>query len=108
MYYEDQPSASHNIVTLAYLTWLPFEGLLLFYAIATVFLLYYGGVMMYEMRRIKREPTLLPTQGIFNQLSYHLPTTILNVSQNKVNTQSSTKIYLASLLDHNQMIGQAK
>ena len=34
--------------------------LLLFYAIATLFQLYPGGDIMYEMRRIK------PTQGIFN------------------------------------------
>ena len=42
---------------------------LLFYAIATVFRLYHGGAMMYEMR--KTEPTLLPTQGFFN-LQHHL------------------------------------
>ena len=33
--------------------------LLLFYVIATVFQLYLGSVLMYEMRR-KPEPTLLP------------------------------------------------
>ena len=37
--------------------------LLLFYAMATV---YHDGDMMHEMRRRKSEPTLLPTQGIFN------------------------------------------
>ena len=42
---------------------------LLFYAIATVFQLFHGGDM-YEMRR-KPEPTLLPTQGIFN-LANHI------------------------------------
>ena len=42
--------------------------LLLFYIIATVFQLdlYLGGDLMYEMRRRKHEPTLVPTQGIFN------------------------------------------
>ena len=39
---------------------------LLFYAIATVFRLYHGGDMIYEMRRRKPEPTLILTQGIFN------------------------------------------
>ena len=38
---------------------------LLFYAIETVFQLHSGSDMMYEMRR-KPEPTLVPTQGIFN------------------------------------------
>ena len=36
-----------------------------FYDIATVFQLYHGGGMMYEMRR-KPEHTLLATLGIFN------------------------------------------
>ena len=40
--------------------------LLLFYAMATVFRLYHGGDMMYEMKRRKPESTLLLTQGIFN------------------------------------------
>ena len=35
--------------------------LLLFFAIATLFQLYHGGDMMYEMRRRKSEPTLLLT-----------------------------------------------
>ena len=39
---------------------------LLFYSIATVFQLYHGHDMMYEMRRRKPDPTLLPTQEIFN------------------------------------------
>ena len=39
---------------------------LLFYVIATVFQLLLDGDMIYEMRRWKREPTLLLTQGIFN------------------------------------------
>ena len=43
----------------------------LFYTIATVFQLYHGGDMMYEMRRRKSEPTLLPTQVIFN-LPHHI------------------------------------
>ena len=43
---------------------------LLFYAIATIFQLYHGGNMMYEMRRRKPEPPLLPTQWIFN-LPHH-------------------------------------
>ena len=38
---------------------------LLFYATTTVFQLFHGGNMMYEMRR-KPEPSLLPTMGIFN------------------------------------------
>ena len=38
----------------------------LFYVITTVFQLYQGGDMMYEMRRRKSETTLLPIQGIFN------------------------------------------
>ena len=42
----------------------------LFYAIATVFQLYYGSYMMYEMRRGKPRPTLLPTQGIY-KLPHH-------------------------------------
>ena len=33
-----------------------------FYTITTVFELYHGGDMMYEMRRREPEPTL-PTQG---------------------------------------------
>ena len=37
----------------------------------TVFQLYHGGDIMYEMRRIKPEPTLLPAQGIFN-LPHHI------------------------------------
>ena len=44
---------------------------LLFYAIATIFQLYHGVDMMYEMRRREPEPTLLPTQGIFS-LPYHI------------------------------------
>ena len=46
-------------------------GLLFFYAIAIVFQLYHGGDMMYEMRRRKPKPTLLPTQVIFN-LPHHI------------------------------------
>ena len=46
-------------------------GLLLFYAIATVLQLYPRIDMMYEMRRINTDPTLLPTQGIFN-LRHHI------------------------------------
>ena len=38
---------------------------LLFYTIATIFQLYHGGNMVYELRR-KPEPSLLPTQGTFN------------------------------------------
>ena len=38
--------------------------LLLFYTLATVFQLYHGGAMMYEMRRRKPEPTLLLNQRI--------------------------------------------
>ena len=33
--------------------------------------LYHGGDMMYEMRKLKPEPTLLPTQGNFN-LPHHI------------------------------------
>ena len=43
----------------------------LFYSIATTFEPYHDGDMMYEMRRRKPKPTLLPTQGIFN-LPYHI------------------------------------
>ena len=45
--------------------------LLLFYTTATLFQLYSGGDMMYEMRRRKPEPTCLPTQWIFN-LPHHV------------------------------------
>ena len=39
-----------------------FIGLLLFYAVETVFQLYHGGDMTYGMRRKKQpEPTPLPT-----------------------------------------------
>ena len=41
------------------------------YAIATLFQLYFGSDMMYEMRRKKPESTLLPTDGIFN-LPHHI------------------------------------
>ena len=44
---------------------------LLFYAIATVIQLYHDGGIMYELRRGKSEPTLLPTQGIIN-LPHHI------------------------------------
>ena len=40
--------------------------LLLCYAIATIFQLYHSSDMMYEVRMRKPEPTLLPTQWIFN------------------------------------------
>ena len=40
-------------------------------AIATVLQLYLGGDMMYEIRMRKPEPTVLPTEGIFN-LSHHI------------------------------------
>ena len=40
--------------------------LLLFYAIATVVQLYHGGDMIYDMRRRKPKPTLLPIQRILN------------------------------------------
>ena len=43
----------------------------LVYTIAMVFQLYHGGVMMYEMRRRKRKPTLLPAHGVFN-LPHHI------------------------------------
>ena len=39
---------------------------LLFYGIATVFQLYYGGNLMYKMRGRKTEPTILLSQGIVN------------------------------------------
>ena len=44
---------------------------LLFYVKATVFQLYHGHDMMYEVRRRKPEPTLLHTQEIFN-LPHHI------------------------------------
>ena len=40
--------------------------LLSFYTIPTVFQLYHGDDMIYEMSRRKLKPTLLPTQWIFN------------------------------------------
>ena len=40
-------------------------------AIATLFQLYYGSDMIYEMRRRQPKPTLLPTQGIFN-IPHHI------------------------------------
>ena len=43
----------------------------LFYTIVTLFQLHHGDDMMYEMRRRKPEPTLLPIQGIFN-LPHHI------------------------------------
>ena len=46
-------------------------ALLLFYTIATVLQLYLGGNMMYDMRRIKPKPTLLPTQRVFH-LPHHI------------------------------------
>ena len=45
--------------------------LLLLYTIATVFQLYYGSDLMYEMRRRKPKPTLLSTQRIFNPPTPH-------------------------------------
>ena len=42
-------------------------------ALATLFQLYHGGDMMYEMGRRKPKLTLLPTQGIFN-LPHHIGT----------------------------------
>ena len=45
--------------------------LLLPYARETVFQLYHGSDMMYEMSMRKPECALLPTQGIFN-LSHHI------------------------------------
>ena len=47
-----------------------FVWLLLCCAIVTVFQLYHSSDMMREMRRRKPEPTLLPTQGVFN-LTHH-------------------------------------
>ena len=43
------------------------DMVLLFYARATVFQLYQGSDMMYEMISRKPEPTLVLTQGIFNR-----------------------------------------
>ena len=48
-----------------------FGCLLLFYAIATIPLLYHGSDMMYEMRRKTPERTLLWTQEIF-KLPHHI------------------------------------
>ena len=42
----------------------------LLYAIATMFQLYHGGDIMYEMRRRKPESTLLQTQRIFSIAHY--------------------------------------
>ena len=42
-----------------------------FYIIATVFQFYHGSDMMHEIRRRKLQPTLLPTQGVFN-LPHHI------------------------------------
>ena len=44
---------------------------LLFCTIAKVFQIYLGSDMMYEMKRRKPEPTLLPIQGTFN-LPHHI------------------------------------
>ena len=46
-----------------------YEDFLLFNAIATVFQLYFGSDMMYEMRR-RPDPTLLLTQRIFDLLHH--------------------------------------
>ena len=46
-----------------------FVCLMLFYALARVFQLYHGGDMIYEMKRRKPEPTLLPTQGSLTSVS---------------------------------------
>ena len=46
-------------------------GCLLFYAIATVFQVYHGRDMIYEIRKRKPASTLLLTQGSFN-LSHHV------------------------------------
>ena len=43
----------------------------MFYTIERVVQLYHGGDMMPEMRRRKPEPTLLPTERIFN-LPHHI------------------------------------
>ena len=53
-----------------------FDCLFVVYAIATVFQLYHGSEMMYEMRRRRRrrrkpEPTLLLTQWVF-KLPHHI------------------------------------
>ena len=61
---------SHNELYNTYICWYV-VCLLLFYAIATVFQIYHGGDMMYEMRKGKPDPTLLLTQGIFN-LPHHI------------------------------------
>ena len=42
-----------------------------YYAVATVFQVYHGSDMMYEMKRRRPEPTLLLTEGIFN-LPHHV------------------------------------
>ena len=44
-----------------------------FYATVTIFQLYLGGDMMYEMQGRKSEPTLLLTQGIV-KLPHHINT----------------------------------
>ena len=44
--------------------------LLFCYTIVTVFQLYHGGDMMYEMRKKKPKPTLLLTRRIFNLPHY--------------------------------------
>ena len=54
---------------LVFLTY--FISLLLFYTMATVFQLYHGRDMMFEMGRRTPEPTHLLTHGIFN-LTHHI------------------------------------
>ena len=61
---------SDSILTEGIIWCLP-VSLLLFYARATVFQLYHGGNIMYEMRGRKPEPAPLPTQVIFN-LPHHI------------------------------------
>ena len=51
-------------------------SLLLFYAIRTVFQLFHGKDMTYEMRR-KTEPTIVPNQGFFNLVWHGMQGTAL-------------------------------
>ena len=61
----------HHAAVYSFLFVCLFVCLTLFYAVATVFQLYHGNDMIYEMRRgTKPEPTLLTMQGIFD-LPHH-------------------------------------
>ena len=67
-------SPSSPTLRLNQLSYLPTPGqnicLLLVYTLATVVQLHHGDNMMYELRKRKPEPALLPIEGLFN-LPHH-------------------------------------